>query len=172
MKISKRSMLLLAVLLVPTPVLAQFTVFATSTVQDGNLGGLAGGDAVCSTRATAGGLGGTWVAWLSTAATNAETRLTPGSFERVDGVAIAASIADLTDNTIANSISLDEFGAAVPGVPGPWTGTTGAGLVNANTCINWTSNDSGDVGDVGSAVVTGVGWTDNVAGACNTSRPV
>ena len=40
-------------------------VFVTSTVHDGNLGGLVGADAICNSLASAAGLAGTYKAWLS-----------------------------------------------------------------------------------------------------------
>jgi hypothetical protein len=40
-------------------------VFVTSTVHDGNLGGLAGADAICNSLASDAGLPGTYKAWLS-----------------------------------------------------------------------------------------------------------
>ena len=55
-------------------------VFATSTLQDGNLGGLAGADAICNTRASAAGLPGAYVAWLSSTTVDARDRLArPGA---------------------------------------------------------------------------------------------
>src|SRR5262245_28339890 len=60
----------------PTSTPIAKAVFATSTLQDGNLGGLEGADAICATRATAALLPGTFKAWLSTTTTSAASRLT------------------------------------------------------------------------------------------------
>ncbi|MCP3974444.1 MAG: hypothetical protein GY720_08120, partial [bacterium] len=100
-------------------------VFVTSTQQNGNLGGLAGGDAVCEARATANTLGGTWRAWLSTSTVDAKDRLTEpaGVFTRaVSGTKVADDIADLTDGNIDNAILDDEFGVD-GGNSIAWTGT-------------------------------------------------
>ncbi len=50
-------------------------MFVTSTQYTGNLGGLAGADALCQGAALAGSLGGTWRAWLSTPSVNAIDRI-------------------------------------------------------------------------------------------------
>ena len=62
--------------LTPSPTPAPKRVFVTSTTYKGNLGGLAGADAKCQTRANAASLGGTWKAWLSDSTTSAASRLT------------------------------------------------------------------------------------------------
>ena len=71
----------LAILVVfASPTAAQQSrVFATSTTYDGNLGGPSGAAQKCADRAAAGGLGGSWVAFLSTSAVDAKDRLPPGS---------------------------------------------------------------------------------------------
>ena len=51
-------------------------IFVTSLIYSGNLGGLSGADAKCSLRAQAGGLSGSWKAWLSDANNNAIDRIT------------------------------------------------------------------------------------------------
>src|SRR3989344_7858176 len=45
-------------------------VFLTSTIYDGNLGGISGADAKCQARANTFNLGGTWKAWISDSNTN------------------------------------------------------------------------------------------------------
>ena len=70
---------LLPILLAGSAEAQQRRVFVTSTTSGPDLGGLAGADTVCNTLAADAGLGGAWVAWLSTQSVNAEDRLTPGS---------------------------------------------------------------------------------------------
>ena len=96
---------------------ASSTVFVTSTRYNGNLGGLAGADAICQERAEAAGLApGIYLAWLSVDSGSAGTPLTrfvqsPGPYTLVDGTTIVANNwADLTDGFLAASISLDENG--------------------------------------------------------------
>jgi hypothetical protein len=52
-------------------------VFVTSRAYTGNLGGLAGADAICQTHAAEAGLPGTYVAWLATSTVTAPSRLAP-----------------------------------------------------------------------------------------------
>ena len=79
---------------------------------DGNLGGLAGADSKCQARADAAGLGGSWNAWLSDDAESASSRITrsSGPYTRVDGVLVANNWDDLTDGSLQNPLSIDEFG--------------------------------------------------------------
>lgn len=115
-------------------------VFVSSTTTFGNFGGLAAGDAFCQSLDDAAPLGGTWVAWLSDSTTDAVSRLTPGSFELVDGTPVAASIADLTDGTLINPINLDESGGFLDAAV--WTGTDPDGTTAASGlhCANWTDD--------------------------------
>jgi len=84
-------------------------IFYTSTFYNGNLGGLAGADAKCNTRASAAGIssGCGYKAWLSTggggvAGTNAKDRLThaTGKYVSVTGTVIANNWYDLVDGSI------------------------------------------------------------------------
>ena len=49
-------------------------VFVTSTTHNGNLGGVAGADAICNARAAAAGLPGSYLAWISMADDDPEFR--------------------------------------------------------------------------------------------------
>ena len=81
------------------------SVFVTGTF-DGNLGGLAGADAECQSRATGAGLSGTFLAWLSDGVTDPDARFdkTGGPFVLTSGVVLATDWADLTDGTLDPSI--------------------------------------------------------------------
>src|SRR5690606_26335829 len=80
---------------------ANFSFFITSAGSgDGaNLGGIAGADKICQTRAAAAGAGNkTWRAYLSTGgagAVNARDRIGQGPWYNVKGVQVASSVADL-----------------------------------------------------------------------------
>jgi len=147
--------LLAVLLLVATrpPALAQCDafkrVFVTSTIYDGNLGGLAGADAKCAARAAAAGLSGTYKAWLSSSTTSAASRLTHATvpYKRTDGVTIANNWTDLTDGAIAEPISRDEFGHVLSSAGSVWTGTADDGSSKGSFgtndfCCDWTCNVS------------------------------
>jgi len=147
-------------------------VFVTSTLQNGNLGGLAGGDSICAARASAAGLGGSWRAWLSTSAVNARDRIPDAIYERVDGARIADDKADLLDGSIANPINVDENGNTLGGPSVlPWTGTRADGTVSTQHCSGWTSAAFGIPGGiVGRGINNNSWWTDFGPATCSGSR--
>lgn len=138
-------------------------VFATSTVQSGALGGLAGADVICQARADAAALGGTFKAWLSDATTSAASRLAHafGDYVLVDGTVVTHGWSDLADGTLLAAISKDELGVSVTG--SAWTNATVAGLIDSAECGGWASTASGDFGQTGSTAATNGAWTDGVA---------
>ena len=147
-------------------------VFVTSTTYDGNLGGVAGGDAKCQARATAAGLYGTFKAILADAAVNAKTRLTPspGRYVRTDGTVIAVSEAAFFSNVHAAPISFDEMGVNV-GATYAWTGSDAGGVggpVN-NSCLDWSSNLAGNIGMRGRTDTTNNTWVNETQTACNAA---
>lgn len=136
-------------------------VFVTSTTHTGNLGGLAGADAICQARADAAGLGGTFRAWLSDSTTAARDRLTRAGvpYVRVDGVQVAANFADLTDGALMQPILLTEGGAVDP-QGAVWTGTTPAGELSVATCLDWRSGGGADGGVIGESFERSREWTE------------
>lgn len=143
-------------------------VFVTSTVLPGNFGGLAVADAECQARAAAAGLTGTWVAWLSDAATNARDRIPDTQYRLVDGETIIANDkADLLDGTIDNKINKDENGASFSGQV--WVGTKPDGTRYANRCNDWTTADPFFNGLLGSANFTSFDWTSYGDHSCDSS---
>ena len=128
-------------------------VFATSTLQTGNMGGLAGADAKCQARAAAAGLSGTYKAWLSDGTGSPSTRFTRSTtpYELVNGVKIANNWTDLVDGTLLAAINVTESGGVPPA--GDVACTTGHAWTNTNTdgtqanaiysCTNWTSTAGG-----------------------------
>src|ERR1043165_1439680 len=93
---------------------ANMSFFVTSAnPKGGNLGGLAGGDALCQSLAqAAGSRGKTWHAYLSTSTVDAKTRIGNGPWYNFKGERIASSVADLhsANNKISASTSLTEKG--------------------------------------------------------------
>ncbi|MBI2613176.1 MAG: DUF1554 domain-containing protein [Candidatus Levybacteria bacterium] len=135
-----------------TPVVAK-RVFVTSTVYNGNLGGLAGADAKCQTKANDAILGGTWKAWLSDSTNSPAQSLPPRPFTHstspyklVNGTLVANDwndlITDKSGNYLTNPIRRDESGINIADSV-VWTGTNVSGNpVNSNNCSNWTSGSS------------------------------
>jgi hypothetical protein len=71
-------------------------------VVPGRLGGVAGGDAECTARATAAGLPGTYHAWLSTTGVDAIGRVGNGGWLRTDGRPFARTATAL--KTLSNQV--------------------------------------------------------------------
>lgn len=116
-------------------------VFVTSTTSDGDLGGIAGADATCNSLASAAGLPGTYMAWLSTGTANPDGRMfkSTNPYRTPDNVLLATNWNKLTQGFLQNPPNLDESGTAVGNVP-VWTGTAFDGTRKAPDCSGWTNS--------------------------------
>jgi len=137
----------------PAPA-ANMSFFVTSSnSKGGNLGGLAGADAVCQSLAKAVGNTKTWRAYLSTSTVDAKSRIGNGPWYNFKGERIATNVADLhsANNKISAATALTEKGttpnylAGNPPTPVAQplqhdilTGTNEDGTKNADTCRDWT----------------------------------
>jgi hypothetical protein len=139
-----------------------FFITSVGSGDGANLGGLAGADRICQSRAQAVGAGARrWRAYLSASArpgspaVNARDRIGSGPWYNAAGVPVAMSVADLhsADNHINKRDALSETGAAINGrgdtpnmhdiLTGSQTdGTAFAGEAD-RTCGNWTNNGEG-----------------------------
>jgi hypothetical protein len=147
-------------------------IFATKTLYNGNLGGLAGADQKCMTAAQAAVLGGTWKAWLSDGSTDAINRIAEvGPWYRLgsSNVKLFNNKANLTTLPL-DSVQVNEDGVSVSG--GVWTGTVVGGTRATVHCNNWASAQgtmgtlTGQSGDSTSAAY----WTDWGASKCDEPR--
>jgi hypothetical protein len=155
-------------------------VFVTSSVHQGDFGGLAGGDAICNELAAGAGLPGTYKAWLSIegADNSAAKRLTPATvpYKLVTGETVANDFTDLVSCEgnlpvvcLQNPIDTTEGGVGVPsGAVGEvWTGTRpdGSSAVAGRTCLGWTAGglNNGQRGELASVLN---GWTERFVGPC------
>ncbi len=156
-------------------------VFVTSTSYTGNLGGLAGADALCQSHAnTQPALQGkTFKAWLSDDTGDPQSRFTKdGHFILADGTLIADRWRDLflTDfwfgiiPSLYTTFSRTETGAPISDMP--WTGTNMWGNQSGATCANWTS-DAGDVAaTVGSTELQNFQWASADGRNCVEQHPL
>jgi hypothetical protein len=135
-------------------------VFVSSLGYTANLGGLAGADAKCQSHADGAGLGGTWMAILSTEAAAVRDRLSiVAPVVDIAGAPIAASAADLWDATIENPIGLDENGQ--PYAEDVWTGSLSDGTAHEDHCLEWQSDAPQEKGIRGMANTTADEWLFN-----------
>jgi hypothetical protein len=159
----------------------RFFVSSVGSGKGGDLGGLAGADALCQRLAAAAGAGArTWRAYLSTqgpGAVNARDRIGQGPWHNAKGVLIAANVGDLHGdvqrdrNNITKESAVTEKGEPVKGrgdTPNQHdilTGSDSHGRAIPGdadmTCSNWTSGVAGPGGAM-------VGHHDRVGGG-NTS---
>jgi hypothetical protein len=158
------------------------TVFVSSVMFTGNLGGLLGADGQCQALANAAGLSGTYMAWLSTAAESPSTRMTQSvePYVRVDGVEVAPNWAGLVDGTLAAPINVTETGGPAPigntscaggGFPTVWSATNFNGASGGNACANWTSTmGSGLWGQANATDSTWTSWCSG--GLCDWLSPI
>jgi hypothetical protein len=164
-------------------------VFVTSTTYNGNLGGLAGADAICQARANAGGLSGTYKAWLSTSTTDAYCHIqgydnaqlpncglaspptAAGPWVRThDGYAFADTIDKLVNNgQVYAAIKYDQTGTLQAGEY-YFTGTAVNGRATTDNCSNWTSASGSLGGTFGNTDGTTNDWTSFGTPLCNDTH--
>jgi hypothetical protein len=140
-------------------------VFVTSTTSNAQLGGVAGADARCAAIAGDAGIGGIWVAWLSTeGGPHAVDRLTSiGPWHTISGGVVAANKGVLVGGSLDRTIDRDEKGMVVP-PSHVWTGSGPDGRYLTNDCDRWTPG--GSRGRVGATDQTTAGWTSTTTITC------
>ncbi len=155
------------------------TIFVSSALYTGDLGGLAGADLECQTLAAKAGLTGTYYAWLSDGRTAPAQRFVHSSVPYVltTGEQIAKSWQDLTDGTLQRAIDVTEAKGPAPiaalgcgggSKPTVWTNALAAGTAwSADGCDAW----SGTTGAarLGHAKATNFTWAKycvGMAGSC------
>lgn len=151
-----------------TTTLTPKTVFITSATVTGDLGGIAGADALCNSLATASSLPGTYKAWLSDGTSSPATTFTKNHrYVLPDGTTIVAdSWADLTDGTLANNIDRTESGSEVSNVL-VMTNTNADGTTAVDeACQNFTSASEDQFLSLGINVLVDSNWTTYATGPC------
>jgi hypothetical protein len=155
-----------------------YRIFVSSTSYDGKVTP-ATADKNCMDLAS--NLGGTWKAWLSTAANSPGMVPTPNPdlpFFLPIGIRVAANWAALLSAgsvALESPIDFDETNAFVPTSNYVWTGTKATGLPADNcnpaytycNCSDFTSNDAGYTGIIGDPGATDKGWTQFTATYCS-----
>ncbi len=156
------------------------TIFVTSTADHtGDLGGLAGADAICQGLADAPGSivpEGEYVAVLSVIGVNASGRITPtsGPYIRPDGAPVASNFGALfaafdagLDRTrdLINPVIINELGTVSDEFV--WTATSGSGVADGPDCLGWLSGSVGEAGTGGSSNRVDAQWLDFFLAPCD-----
>jgi hypothetical protein len=142
--------------------------FVTSQTKNGNLGGVAGADAFCMTRAMAANLGGTYRAWISVNGSDAIDHITStGPWQLVTGEVVADNKTTLASGVLKHLIDRDENGAMPPEAEDrAWTATGSNGRYVGPDCAMWATTGGGGV--VGEARNNNANqWTALTNEACN-----
>ena len=123
-----------------------FFVTSANPGKGGDLGGLAGADAYCTTLAEAAGVGGrVWAAYLSSSTENARDRIGAGPWYNAKGEKIADDVSSLHSdaNNLTKATALDEAGNVVngrgdsPNRHDILTGSLPDGTAAPDTCSDW-----------------------------------
>jgi hypothetical protein len=148
-------------------------VFVTSQASTGNLGGLAGADAICQAGANQASLAGTYMAWLSSTLASPASRMThsTGPYELPNGVRVANDWQGLTSGMLLAPIDVTEKGGSPPrlstfcgltNVSPTWTSTATNGTLAttlAATCADWTTSGTSTGAILGEVGATDQNWT-------------
>jgi cysteine-rich repeat protein len=155
------------------------TIFVTSKLYTGKLGGLAGADAQCQMLANTAKLPGVFLAWLSDGATTPASRFVKSAVPYVltTGIPVAQNWKDLTDGTLNHAIDTTESQGLAPTPAGGcgggtkptvWTNSLANGTAwGADNCGGW--NNTAGVGRLGHAKATSFAWSkfcEGQAGSC------
>jgi hypothetical protein len=141
-------------------------IFATATSYTGNLNGAAGADAICTASSDAVGLGGKWTAWISTATSDALSRIQDvGPWYLLDGTMVFTNKANFRTTPLA-PINIDEHGALkANGLV--WTGTLAGGIHSDSDCQGFTTADNAIQGTYGNLGGTS-SWTSSSSPGSST----
>lgn len=153
----------------------EYVMFATSSKHAGNIGSISDADEICHKEAMAGGLEGTYVAWLGSGFDFAGADLPWGKpLIRRDGEPIVQKAEDLVQGwatALVNPVNLTANKDEKKVAGSAWTGTLGLGFNGAN-CWNWTSDSADWSGVIGYVDEIDEGWTHAEELACNVERHI
>ncbi|MDP3231926.1 MAG: DUF1554 domain-containing protein [Myxococcales bacterium] len=148
-------------------------VFITSAEYTGNLGGLAGADALCTNAAVAANKGGTWKAFLSSPTQDAISRMAdvgPWHQELSDGMLVKTfnNKANLTTSPLTTLYVNEQGGGSEFSPRGYWSGTLQTGLRGPESCAGWVDASRAMRGSRGS----GGSWFSGVSPTCDSTDAI
>jgi hypothetical protein len=129
--------------------LGERLIFVTSADYAGDLGGIAGANAKCQTRASLAGLPGTYLAWIgASGAPSIALRMTasPLPYRLTSGVTVALNFDGLLGPALLHPVDVTESRSQRTLRP-VWTNTNAFGQPQSSSdCNGWTSADPGVTG--------------------------
>ncbi|MEM9193188.1 MAG: hypothetical protein AAGF12_28700 [Myxococcota bacterium] len=133
----------------------------------GEVGGPAGADATCNRLASAAGLPGRYIGWVSSSAVSARDRLGDASgWIRTDLRPVATNREDLFQGRLKYLLDVDENGNRV--APGPTaTGTAIDGTATEENCEEWTTSEPTARLIGGSPIAGGRFWSMGFLNQCS-----
>lgn len=158
------------------------TIFLTSATYDGNLAGefdgktfttgIEGADYRCQYSAQQAGLSGSWHALISdrSISTREFVRITGRvHVNRLTNKDVAQDTYSLYDLQLEYGFNYNEFGKLVNSDTEPvWTGSSGGGYSNGNSCNAWTSNAAARMGYYGRTTKKIYEWMSKGQKNCDT----
>jgi cysteine-rich repeat protein len=147
-------------------------VFVTAGAWNGDLGGISGANTKCQVAADSKGLGGAWIAWISTDQSSAADNFKKSNqpYFLLNGVKIANNWADLTNGSLLAAINVTENNTPGANTVRVWTGTNNAGGTTGiiSRCDGWTKTGLW-AGRTGRRDRTNGEWTNNSTDNCGGS---
>lgn len=165
---------------ITTANLGSFKRAFLTTPTRGNFGGVAQADAMCMTQASAAGLSGTFLAWLSSSDMNdPESRFTRHSVPYKmypTGTVIANNTASLMGGGLVNGLGRTSVDGTTPYHVFHWSATKVDGTHNdigvRADCSDWTSSDGSIYGGRGRSTYDDSAWSSNGELPCSYSLPI
>jgi hypothetical protein len=136
-----------------SPEMTFFVTSAGTEDKGGDLGGLAGADAICQRLGDAAGVRRKWRAYLSTSKENARDRIGRGPWKNAAGKQVSVSPEELARSGIPGPMVFDERGGRIDmkNAHDVFTGSRPDGTYSGAACRDWTSSAAADKATVGHA---------------------
>jgi hypothetical protein len=147
-------------------------VFVSQATTTGDLGGIAGADALCNMYATTAQLGGTWKAFVGDSTTAPASWTAPSSvpYALIDGTIVASDWSALLSGTLQHGIDEDECQLSITNAE-VWTGLDDPSATNGSGCNDFTSGaSSAPYAPVGISDHTDYSWCDVYLQYCDRSN--
>lgn len=153
---------------VVVPTAANYAFVSSMQFTPADFGGVTGADQACTTLATAAGLPGSYVAWLSSLQSDVVDRMGPArGWVRPDGRPFADTVADLAALRSYFPLILDERGTALEGVLVMTNTNIDGTHIGAEDCSGYTSSAGSFIAGMTSSSASY--WTLGTSYSCSTA---